>query len=199
MRTIMITAISLILLSSLSLMAQEQTLKYNIRVLGMDVGVLTVKERIDGRDTIVEALTDVKVRIVFTYKVKYIQKSTHRGGELLCSSLETYKKDKLNSSTQLTRMGSGYRLETDEETAYIDNKIPYSGSLLYFHEPEGIAHLYYEISGEKKPIRSIGGHAYSVVDPENGRESIFEYEGGVLQRSSIEHGIATIYTERLMD
>jgi len=194
-----VLAVGLFFLAGFNLPAQEQTLKYNIRVLGMDVGVLTVSERIEGGDTIVEALTDVKVRIVFTYKVKYIQKSTHRGGQLWCSSLETYKKDKLNSSTQLTRKGDGYQLEKDEETAYINNMIPYSGSLLYFHEPKGIADLYYEISGEKKPIRPIGDHTYRVIDPENGRESIFEYEEGVLQRSSIEHGIATIYTERLPD
>jgi hypothetical protein len=196
-KKLLLLAIAIILIQGL--MAQEQTLKYNVRVLGMDVGVLTVSEWIENGDTIVEALTDVKVRIVFSYKVKYVQKCIYRNGELLNSSLLTYKKDRLNSSTYFTRKENGYDLVIDDESSFLDNSIKYSGSLLYFHEPSGIKELYYEISGERKPIASIGAHTYQVIDPDNGRESIFEYEDGKLKRSSVEHGIATIYTERLSD
>jgi len=187
------------LVSTKETYAQEQTLKYNIRIMGMDVGVLTVSERFVDGDTIVEALTDVKVRIIFTYRVKYVQKSIYRDGELLRSSLLTYKKDKLNSSTHLIKKEQGYTLVIDDDTTYVPANINFSGSLLYFHEPHDLADLYYEINGEKKPIDRIDESTYLVVDPENGRESVFEYEGGVVQRSSIEHGIATIYTERLAD
>lgn len=199
MKLLIALSLSLLMFNSHHLYAQEQVLKYNVRVLGMDVGELTVSERIDNGDTVIEATTDVKVRIVFTYRVRWEQKSIHRGGELLNSSLLTYKKDKLNSSTYLTRERDGYLLEKDEETSFIGNSIKYSGSLLYFHEPSGISELYYEINGEMKPLTSIGDHKYRIIDPANGRESVFEYEDGILQRSSIEHGIATIYTERMPD
>ena len=191
--------LGVILIFNHEAMAQERRIKYNIRVLGMDVGVLTVTEQVNGRDTIIEAITDVKVRIIFTFRIKYEQKSTYQAGELLNSSLLTYKKDNLNSSTYLIRKGDGYILIKDEDTSFVRARINYSGSLLYFHEPSDIVNLYYEINGEKKPIKQIGGHKYQVIDPENGRESIFEYEDGILQCTSIEHRLATIYTERLQD
>ena len=199
MKQIIVLACLILMFIPQGLKAQEKTLNYNIRVLGRDVGILTVSERIEGGDTIVEALTDVNVKIIFTYKVKFVQKSIYRGGELLNSSMLTYKKDKLNSSTSMTKKGNGYALSMDDESSYINNRINYSGSLLYFHEPLGISDLYYEIDGEKKPITALGDHKYQVIDPHNGRESIYEYEDGMLQRSSVEHGIATIYTERLPD
>jgi hypothetical protein len=105
----------------------------------------------------------------------------------------------LNSSTSLTRKGNGYDLVVDDESSFLHNRIKYSGSLLYFHEPLGVKELCYEISGEVKPIAAIGAHTYQVIDPVNGRESIFEYENGKLKRSSVEQGIATIHTERLYD
>ncbi|MEN8226293.1 MAG: DUF6134 family protein [Bacteroidota bacterium] len=180
-------------------MAQEQTLKYQIRVLGMDVGELTVTERVEGQDTIIEAISDVKVRIIFTYRVKYIQRSVHRSGELLQSSLLTYKKDELNSSTELIKTGDEYMLIKDGDTSFVHGHIQYSGSLLYFHEPANEKYMYFEISGEKAAVESTGAHAYRIIRPDNGRESDFEYSNGILQRSAIEHRIATIYTERLPD
>jgi len=57
----------------------------------------------------------------------------------------------------------------------------------------------YEISGEKKPLNRIDDNTYQIIDPNNGRESIYIYEDGILQSSSIEHRMATIYTELLPD
>ena len=174
-------------------------MKYNVRVMGMDVGLLTVTEQVRGEDLIIEAITEVRVKIIFTYRVKYIQKSTYHRGELLKSSLLTYKKDKLNSSTYLIRNGDGYNMIKDGDSTFIPRPITYSGSLLYFHEPTDINDLYYEINGMKRPIKRMPSHTYQVTDPENGRESTFVYTDGILQTSSIEHGIATIYTELMTD
>ena len=123
MKQIIVLACLILMFIPQGLKAQEKTLNYNIRVLGRDVGILTVSERIEGGDTIVEALTDVKVKIIFTYKVKFVQKSIYRGGELLNSSMLTYKKDKLNSSTSMTKKGNGYALSMDDESSYINNRI----------------------------------------------------------------------------
>lgn len=196
--SLIILAGSLILSNNYSY-AQERSMKYNVRALGMDVGVLSVTEQVNDQDIIIEAVTDVKVRIVFTFRVQYIQKSLYREGKLHRSSLHTYKKGRLNSSTELISRGNGYTLIKDGDTSFVNSSIEYSGSLLYFHEPANIEELYYEISGEKKPLQQLGNNKYMVIDPKNKRESHYEYEGGILQRSSVEHGLTTIYTERLAD
>ena len=179
--------------------AQERSIKYNVRAMGMDIGVLTVTENVNDNDIIIEAVTDVKVKIVFTFRVQYIQKSIYREGELLKSSLLTFKKGRLNSSTYLSKEGNGYKLIKDGDTSFVDSCIEYSGSLLYFHEPSNINELHYEISGEKKPLQYMGDHKYLVIDPENSRESLFVYKDGILQRSSIEQRLTTIYTELVSD
>lgn len=198
-RHIVAIACCLFLLANPSIFAQSLEASYNIRVLGMDVGKLKVTEERIGNDIIVEAITEVSVRIIFRFRVKYMQNSVYRDGALLQSSILTYKKGKLNSSTHLLREGDGYRLIKDGDTSFVHAKINYSGSLLYFHEPKDITYLYYEFDGVKKPIRKVGDHTYVVKDPRNGRESVFEYKDGVLMSSAIEHRLASIYTERLPD
>ena len=189
----------LAMITSLTGLAQDRIARYNVRVLGKDVGTLTVNETKNGSDLNIYAVTDVEVKIIFTYRVRYVQNSTYRNGELLKSSLQTYKKGRINSSTELIRHGKGYMLVKDGDTTYVDTHIKYSGSLLYFHEPVGVDNMYYEINGEKKPIAQTRSNTYQIVDPENGRESVYEYENGVLQRTAIEQKLATIYTERLSE
>ena len=189
----------ILILASQFASAQDRTARYNVRVLGKDVGTLSVSEKINGSDLHIYAITDVEVKIIFTYRIRYVQNSTYRNGELLRSSLQTYKKGKVNSSTELIRQGNGYLLVEEGDTTFVNTHIKYSGSLLYFHEPSGVSELYYEISGKKKPIAQTHSNTYQVVDPRNGRESIYEYKNGVLQRSAIEQKLATIYTERLID
>jgi len=163
--------------------------------MGMDVGTITVNEQIDGNKLIVEAISQVEVRIIFKIKVKYIQTSVYENGELVESSLKTYKKDKVNSDTRLTKKGNGYELNKDGEISYINDKIYYSGSLLYFNEPKEVKELYFEINGEKTTVEKLAD-MYIITDPHNGNKNEYSYENGVLKKAVIKHNIANVYLER---
>jgi hypothetical protein len=150
-------------------------------------------------DTIIHAITDVDVRILFRFRVKYIQESVYRSGELLSSSIKTYKNKQLKSTTTLIRSGEGYILTADQDTSFIHDVIRYSGSLLYFHEPLEVKEMYIELSGKKVQVEKTGDHEYLVTDPQNGRTSRYRFKNGELQGTAIEHRLATIYTERIPD
>lgn len=175
--------------------AQTQNKKavYDIHALGMDVGTITVNQQKKGDVVSVEAISQVEVRIIFKIKVKYIQTCTYVNGVLKESFLKTYKKDKVNSTTRLSKSGSGYKLEKDGEVSYIDDDIKYSGSLLWFNEPIVGDPMYFEISGEKTIIKLIDDHQYSITDPHNGNKNEYTYKNKILKQAIIKHTMANVY------
>ena len=189
---------SIFLLLPLAKQAQciHQTVRYNIRVFGMNIGQMTVNQVKTDTCTIVQAISEISVRIIFIYQVKYIQNTTYQFGELYQSSLKTLKKEEVNYDTRITKTEDGYILVKDGDTSRIEDKILYSGGLLYFNEPQNITSLYFEISGDKKPIERIDDHTYCITDPNNGRKSNYEYKDGILKRAVIRHRLATIYVEQ---
>jgi hypothetical protein len=167
--------------------------------MGIDVGELRVEEKQIGNDLFIQALTDVEVRILFRFRVQYVQHAHYSSGELVRSSLKTYRKEKLNSSVELIRTDVGYLLIDGADTSVINDRITYSGSLLYFHEPSGILDMYIELSGRKVALESTGVHEYRMVNPDNGKETLFYYDNGELSGTRIGHRLATIHTERIKD
>lgn len=184
-----------VVFSSIKANSQNNSEIYNIRAMGMNVGTITVNQEKNGNKLNVEAISEVEVRIIFKIKVKYIQTSVYENGELVTSSLKTYKKDKVNSDTRLTKNGNGYILDKDGEKSQINDLIKYSGSLLYFNEPTNVKNLYFEINGEKTTVKLIGNHKYEIPDPQNGNLNEYEYKNGILSKAVIKHTMANVYLE----
>ena len=182
-------------LTTLFCNAQNETKSavYDIHAMGMDVGTITVSQnKID--DTLhVEAISEVEVRIIFKIKMKYIQTCAYVKGVLQSSLLEIYKKGEVNSTTSLTKKGDGYVLSKDGEVSRIKDVINYSGSLLWFHEPEEGAEMYFEISGEKTVVKPISPHEYSITDPHNGNKNEYTFKNNKLKQAIIKHTMANVY------
>ena len=173
--------------------SQNKTAVYDIRAMGMDVGTITVHEELKGEDLFVKATSEVEVRLIFKIRAKYVQSSRYRNGILQESLLKTYKRDKVNSTTQLTINENGYTLNKDGKLSQIDDVINYSGSSLWFHEPkEGMA-MYFEISGEKAAVKLISAHKYSIRYPNNGNKNEYTFNKGLLKNAVIKHSIANVY------
>lgn len=168
---------------------------YNIRAMGMDVGSITVNQETSGDKLIVEAISQVEVRIIFKIKVKYIQTSIYENGELVESSLKTFKKESVNSDTRLTKVEDGYELDKDGKKSFIKDVIKYSGSLLYFNEPKKVTDLYFEINGEKTTVEPLMKDKYLITDPHNGKKNEYNYKNGMLKSAVIKHNIANVYLE----
>ncbi len=178
--------------------AFERSAKYQISVWGTNIGEFTVDQKMVDNNIIVEAIIDVNVRMIFTYKVKYIQQSFYKYGILWSSHVETLKNGKINSNTRLERQAENYLLTKDGDETIINGPITYSGSLLYFQEPTLINSIYNERNGEKNAIKSLDNHTYAIVDKKGNKTNIYEYQDGILIRAELIHTLATIHLKRII-
>jgi len=191
--TVLLTGFGLLVSVSAFSQPANQTIKYDLRVLGMNIGKFTVTQQTRGDEISIEAVTDVKVKIIFTYKVKFLQHTLYKDGMLANSHVETIKNGKVNSDTRLTKEGSAYILVKDGDSTLIHDQITYSGSLLYFNEPEQVPSIYKEISGDKSSINPAGDHTYVVTDEKGRVTNKYEYKNGMLDQAELKHTLATIY------
>lgn len=202
LRTIKHTRYSLALLlvffltASVSAQSTDRTAKYRLRALGMNIGEYTVKQKTANGDVSIEAITDVEVKIIFTYRVKYIHHSLYRDGNLWCCHVQTIKNDKVNSDRWMERKGETYLLVEDGDSTLIDDTITYGGSLIYFLEPKNVPVIYNERSGQKRPVKHIADHTYILTDEKGNKLNEYEYKNGVLTRAELKHPLAVIHLER---
>lgn len=177
----------------------EKSVVYNLRVLNMNIGELTVKQKVSGDTLIVDAVTEVKVKIIFTYKVKFLQHSVYQQGCLWSSHLQTVKNGAVHSDTWLKKSGDAYLLVQNGDSTLIHDSITYSGSLLYFNEPIHTSVLYQEIDGEKRNLKREGGKAYVLADKKGRVTNEYIYKNGILNHAEIKHTLANIYMDRYTD
>ncbi len=193
---ILILLIVILYGGDVSAKAVNNTAKYQIRVLGMHVGEFTVSQKSVDGDLSVEAVTDIEVKIIFRYKVKYIQQSHYQQGNLLEYHVQTIKNENINSDTRLLKKDEGYLLIKDGDSTLVHENITYSGSLLYFNEPRGVSHIYNERSGEMKSIQCNAENTYVITDEKGRRTNEYRYKDGILDSTVLEHPIAKIYLVR---
>ncbi len=186
---------SLFIYPLLDAQSNERFLTYNIKALGMNLGQFTVKQICKDGVINVEGITDIKVQLLLSYQVKYIQETTHKNGHLIKSHLQTRKNGEVNSDTWMLAQVNDYLLIKDGDSTLIQDSINYTGSLLYFHEPVNVQYLYKEKSGDKRIIKLIGEHTYALVDEKGHTTHEYTYQDGILSRAKIKYPLADIYLE----
>lgn len=179
---------------SMQLEAQqvEKSIKYGISALGMNLGEFSVIQRINDGVVSVEGITDVKVKLLLTYRVKYIQETTYQNGHLTKSHLQTKKNGETYSDTWLIAQNNDYLLIKDGDSTFINDDITYTGSLLYFNEPIDSKYLYKEKSGEKRRIKLTDAHTYVLINDEGQITHEYKYKNGILVHATIKYPIADI-------
>ncbi|MFV0267240.1 MAG: DUF6134 family protein [Draconibacterium sp.] len=177
---------------------EEQNARYNIWVLGMNIGDFTVKQTGENGNLDIQAVTDVEVRLLVPYRVKFVQNSTYKEGSLANFHVQTLKNGKVNSDTKLGKSGDSYLLVKDGDSTLVHESITFSGSLLYFNEPAGISQVFKERSGEVQKIEKIDNHTYRISDEKNRKAHEYSYKDGILQEAELKHPLATVYLKRVL-
>lgn len=184
---------------SVSTTAKELTSRYNMEMLGARIGEFSVTQKNENGTVEVEAITDVKINLLFSYQVKYIQNTLYEQGVLKSSNVKTFKNGKLNSDIMLKQEKDAYLLIVDGDTTIINDIITYSGSLLYFNEPQGIKRLYKERTAEMRQITSLNEHTYVVNDEKERELNRYIYKDGVLEYAKMQHTLGTLVLKRVID
>lgn len=144
----------------------------------------------------IEAITDVDVKLPFSYRIKYFQNIIYEHGLFKKLHVETYKNGKLNSTVLFNLEGLSCQLIVNGDTTVINDTITYSESLIYFTKSQGIDRVYKERSAEMKKIIPVIEHAYVIRDESEKEMNRNVFENGKLQHMQIRHILGTIELKR---
>jgi hypothetical protein len=173
------------------------TARYNMYLLSVSIGEFSVTQTSENGNVIIEAITDVNINLLFSYRIQYIQNAVYNQGILQSSHIATYKNGKLNSNMWLKLQNNSYLLVTDNDTTIINDSITFSGSLIYFNEPVGVKNIYKERSAEMRQLTSVSNHTYIIRDKKDREINRYYYEDGILQYAEMRHALGTIELNRI--
>lgn len=189
----------IIFITSVSAKPKELATKYSLHMLGVNVGELSVIQTNNNGIVNIEAITDIKVNLPFTYRIKYVQNTKYKQGVLQHSQIKTYKNGKLNSEMRIDFEKGLYQLVADEDTTIIIDSITYSGSLLYFNEPTAIKRIYNERRAEMRRITPVCERTYIIKDEKERELNRYYYENGILQSAKMRHTLGTLELNRIIE
>ncbi len=198
-KTILVLLLGILFFTSVSAKTEELATKYNIQMLGVNIGEFSVTQTSKNGNVNIEAITDVKVNLLFSYRIKYVQKTVYKQDILQSSHVETYKNGQLNSTIWLKREKDSYLLISEKDTSVIHDLIRYSGSLIYFNEPKGIKKIYKERSAEMRPLEAVGEHTYIIKDKKGRELNRYFYENGILQSAKMRHTLGSLELNQIAE
>jgi len=173
--------------------------KYDLEMLGAKIGEFSVTQKNENGNVEIEAVTDVKLKFLISYRVKYVQNTVYEQGILKSSNVKTYKNGKLNSDMTLKQEKNVYLLIADKDTTVINDSITYSGSLIYFNEPLGIKRLYKERTAEMEPLTRLTEHTYIIRDEKDRELNRYVYKDGVLEYAEMRHAMGMLELKRVKE
>lgn len=173
------------------------TTRYNMYLLSVSIGEFSVTQTSENGNLKIEAITDVNINLLFSYRIQYVQNTVYNQGILQSSHIETYKNGKLNSNVWLKLQNNSYLHVTGSDTTIINDSITYSGSLIYFNEPVGVKNIYKERSAEMRQLTSVSNHTYIIRDEKDREINRYYYENGILQYAEMRHTLGAIELNRI--
>ncbi len=189
--------LGIIFFTSVSAKPEVLATKYSIHMLGAYVGEFSVTQTNNNGTIYIEAITDIKVNLLFTYRIKYIQNTIYKQGILQNSHIKTYKNGELNSNIWLKFEKGLYLLVAGGDTTIINESITYSGSLLYFNEPIAIKRIYNERTTEMRSIIPMSERTYIIKDEKERELNRYYYENGILQSAKMLYTLGTLELSRI--
>ncbi len=198
-KTILFLLIGILFFTSVSAKTEELATKYNIQMLGVNIGEFSVTQTSKNGNVNIEVITDVKVNLLFSYRIKYVQKTVYKQDILQSSHVETYKNGQLNSTIWLKLEKGSYLIISEKDTSVIHDLIEYSGSLIYFNEPKGIKKIYKERSAEMRPLEAVGEHTYIIKDEKGKELNRYFYENGILQSAKMRHTLGSLELNQIAE
>ena len=188
-KTILCLLLGIIFFTSVSAKPKELTTKYSIHMLGANIGEFAVSQTNINGIINIDAITEVKINLLFSYRIKYVQKTVYNQGVLQNAHVETYKNGKLNSTMQMKFENGAYLRVVDGDTTIINDSITYSGSLLYFNEPNEAKSIFNERNSEMRQITPMSEHAYIIKDEKDREINRYYYEDGILRYAKMRHAL----------
>lgn len=191
-KIILVFFLSIFFFTSVSAQPNELAAKYSIHMLGTTIGEFAVTQTYNKENINIYAITEINVKLLFSFHIKYVQSSVYNQGVLQSAHVESFKNGKLNSTMCMKYEKGSYKLIVDGDTTIINDAITYSGSLIYFNEPKTATRIFKERNAEMRQIALAGNHTYTIKDEKGKLLNKYFYEDGILQQATMRHALATV-------
>lgn len=186
------TTLLALLCFSGGLMAQEQTVKYNVLHSGKIVGHMDLFQKRNGDDLYLKMISEVKMRFIMSIKVDINEESVFQGGKLISSSICRRVNGKEKANRQTKACADCYQAIADGKSKQLSQK--YIGTnlmLLYCHEPDDNAQIYSDNFQQFLQVKQVSPHVYR-IDLPDGNYNFYSYTNGICSKVDIHHSLYTI-------
>lgn len=171
----------------------QEKLQYTIISNNNKIGTLTAEKSVANNVTTYKVNSNSKMKIFLTVDYSYTLNCTYKKDTLLYSSITTYLNGRQWNKATTDKISSNiYKTTNDNHENKLFIPITYSGTLLYFKEPNTVTNVYSEIFTDFNPIKKIDNHIYQLTNSKNGNTNKYFYANGILQKAIIQHKLMTI-------
>jgi len=186
------TALVVLLALSSPVLAQEQTIKYNVMHGSKVVGRLDFYQKRTGDDLYLRMISEVKMRFIFGIKVNCNEESSFQNGRLISSRILRNVNGKEKANRQTKAIGDSYQTLAEGKRGVLNQKeINTNLMLLYCHEPGDNAQVYSDNFQQFLKVKQTGSHVYR-IDLPDGNYNYYSYTNGICSKVDIHHSLYTI-------
>lgn len=183
-------------LNFVSLSAQQMV--YEVEVLGMNTGTLTVNRSREGNVTRITMNTEAGMNYLFgKSEASFSSSNIFVNGKLEGSYARNIRDGEEIRFTRLMCSNGTCEIETKEGKGTLEPQPKLCIAAIFFDEPKGVSQVFSEDWGRYLPIKYIGESTYQVTMPD-GKTNDYIYKEGVLEelRSSTPVGKARVRRKR---
>ncbi|WP_028283520.1 DUF6134 family protein [Olleya marilimosa] len=179
--------IALLILTSSFVIAQSETLNYDLSVEGSSIGTLTAVKTVEGNNTTYAANSIATVHLFGETQITTYLIVKFTNGILQSSHYRIEKNGTLNDESTIILKNGVYNINHNGKTTQINSPITYTTTMLYFEEPKKVDTVFAELEGINKNIVNSGVSTYQLTDPGNHHTNNYTYENGVPKEALISH------------
>jgi hypothetical protein len=184
--------ILVLLLGGYKVMAQDQTLNYDVVHNGSTVGHMKLQQKKNGDDTFLKIASEVKMRFIFGVKVNVEEESHYHNGKLVSSHVYRLVNGKEKANKYTRSSGEGYLLiDDDRKGSFNQKEIAYNFGMIYLREPVGVSQIYSDNFQQYVQIKQVDAHSYR-IDLPDGNYNFYSYTNGICSKVEVHHSFYKI-------
>lgn len=160
-------------------------------VLG-NFGEFSVNQKNENGILEIEFVSDITVKLLFSYRIQYVQNTIYNRDILESSHIRTFKNGKLNSDIWMKRLCGLYLIVSDGDTITVSDTITYSGGLVYLNDSKEIRKIFKERSAEMEYVNQLNEHEYNIKDKNGRKTNKYFYKDGIFHFTEMKHFMGTV-------
>jgi len=168
---------------------QEKKLSYTVKRNGSNVGTLNIREHKNGTRTIYKMDSEVKMKLLVSFKVIAIEEAMYDNGILIYSSVYQKMNGDEQANTKTKICNNNYIIDDDGEVESLGQyPIRYNMVCVYTCEPVNVRQIYSDKYQKFLPLQQMAPHHYKISFP-NGASNEYFYQNGICTTIKVNHGM----------